>query len=364
MFKDYKMKKSLKAIFTLSLSFLLFSFISCQDVIFDDIRNEVELDDAEVSGPILSIVRYKDSIYVANGIIYSAPKDTTTNGSWAKLEGIPSGKIYELASDADCLYAAVLTFEDDNDGYNVPDTRYLYKYDGSEWTQLCSVDYSSSYPFIVFGTNTPQESNRHAFFRYGTSVYELSSSLEECTDLSSWTALSDGAYEVANDQDLTGALSATVLGSNVILSAYRSATSNETKDAAATCVYTANSDDVYYSTDGSEWTSVDTDAAAIYSIGYSQDYMLLGTASGIEHVLITDNVPGASTQDFDNNAASALSSYYEVPAVLVIDPSVSEYSTAILATAEFDGTPSSTSASLDNVGLWGYDPSSGEWNRR
>ena len=91
--------------------------------------------------------------------------------------------------------------------------------------------------------------------------------------------------------------------------------------------------------------------------------MLLGTDEGIQHVTITNNVPGASTQDFDNNAASALSSYYEVPALLVVNPSQSESGTAIFAAAEFSGSSSSTSATLDNVGLWGYYPSADEWNR-
>ena len=103
-------------------------------------------------------------------------------------------------------------------------------------------------------------------------------------------------------------------------------------------------------------------------MGFTQDFMLLGTTDGIQHVTMgadsTDtNKPGSSIQDFDNNAASALSSYYEVPALLVVNPGANEYSTAIFAAAEFSGSSSSTSATLDNVGLWGYYPSEDEWNR-
>lgn len=360
------MKKLLKFLFAAILSVSFFAFLSCQDVIFDEVRNEVKLDDANVSGSITSIVRYKDDIYTATGIIWHQSKEETS-AKWAKLDEIPDGIIYQIAADNENLYACALTFEDDDDGYNVPDQRTLYKYDGSTWTALFSVDYSSSYVFFVFCTNTPKATNRKAFFRYGSNAYELSSSLEETTSLESWTALTT-EYAIANSGEISSVKSATSLGGTVILSTYLSSTSNETEDDEATCVYTADGDDIYYSTDGSTWTDVDTNSDDILSIGFSQDYLLLGTDEGIQHVTITVTdsvpVPGASTQDFDNNAASALSSYYEVPALIVVDPSQVEYNTPIFASVEFDGSSSSTSATLDNVGLWGYYPAKDEWNRQ
>lgn len=364
------MKKSLKFLSAAILSVSFFAFLSCQDVIFDEIRNEVKLDDANVQGSINSIVRYKDDIYAATGIIWHQSKEETS-ANWAELDGIPGGIIYQIAADSDNLYACSLTFEDDDDGYNVPDQRTLYKYDGSSWTALFSVGYSSSNAFFVFCTNTPKKANRKAFFRYGSSVYELSSSLEEMTSLESWTALTDSSYTIARSSDLSSdsstlissVRSATYLN-GVILSTYRASTSNETEDDDATYAYTASGDDIYYSTDGSAWTDVDTNSDSIYSIGFSQDYMLLGTSDGIQHVEINSNIPGDSTKDFSNNATSALSSYYEVPALLVVDPSQSEYNTPIFASVEFDGSSSSTSATLDNVGLWGYYQGKGEWNRQ
>lgn len=355
------MKKSLKNLFTFIFSASLFSFLSCQDVIFDEIRNEVKLDDATVSGSILSMVRYKDDIYVATGIIKHQSKERTSS-NWQDLEEIPEGKIYSLASDSSNLYACSLTFEDDDDGYNVPAKRILSKYDGNSWKTLLTVSYSSSY-FFAFGTNAPQEANRHAFFRYGSNVYELSDSItENSTSIESWSALST-EYEIANEGELANVKSAACLGSKVILSPYRASTSNETESDEATYVYTASGDDIYYSTDGATWTQIDTDSDDIISMGFSQDYMLLGTDEGIQHVKITDNIPGTSTQDFSNNAASALSSYYIVETLLVVDPSKSEYDTPIFASIEFDGSSSSTSATLKNVGLWGYYQGRGEWNR-
>lgn len=367
------MKKSLKFLFAAILSVSFFAFLSCQDVIFDEIRNEVKLDDANVQGSIGSVVRYKDDIYVATGIIWHQSKEETS-AKWVKLDGIPGGIIYQIAADSENIYACSLTFKDDDDGHNDPDQRTLYKYDGSAWTALFSVGYSSSNAFFVFCTNTPKEANRKAFFRYGSNVYELSSSVAETTDIKSWSALTDSSYTIARSSVLSQSLSsgetlisnvrsATYLN-GVILSTCSASTSNETEDKDATYAYTASGDDIYYSTDGTDWKDVGTDSHDILSIGFSQNFMLLGTSEGIQHVAITDNVPEKATQGFDNNAASALSSYYEVPALLVVDPSQSEYNTPIFASVEFDGSSSSTSATLDNVGLWGYYQGKGEWNRQ
>ncbi len=373
------MKKSLKTFFAAFLSVLAFSLLSCNDVIFADIRNEVKLNDPTVSGSIMSIVRYKDYIFTANGRIYYQSKDTTSTGNWEKLE-TPETTIYNLAADKECLYAVSLSYTDDDDGYNVGDERKLWRGTVTEdsegnvtdvsWECLLTIDYSST-AFLIFCTNTPQEGNRNAFFRYNDAVYKLSSSLATGqTDPSAWSEVkvkeNTDYHSIANSGDISAVLSATYLDNvGVILSPYQASTSNQTESGAASnpCVYTASGDDIYYSTDGSDWTCIDTDSDSIISMGFTQDFMLLGTSKGVQHVTISSNVPGSSVQDFDNNAASALSSYYEVPALLVVNPGANEYSTAIFAAAEFSGSSSSTSATLDNVGLWGYYPSEDEWNR-
>lgn len=371
------MKKSLKTFFAAFLSVLAFSLLSCNDVIFADIRNEVKLNDPTVSGSIMSIVRYKDYIFTANGRIYYQSKDTTSTGNWEKLE-TPETTIYNLAADNECLYAVSLSYTDDDDGYNVGDERKLWRGTVTEdsegnvtdvsWECLLTIDYSST-AFLIFCTNTPLEDNRYAFFRYNDAVYKLSSSLATGqTDPSAWSEVTESTdyHSIANSGDISAVLSATYLDNvGVILSPYQASTSNQTESGVAStpCVYTASGDDIYYSTDGSDWTCIDTDSDSIISMGFTKDFMLLGTSKGVQHVTISNNVPGSSVQDFDNNAASALSSYYEVPALLVVNPGANEYSTAIFAAAEFSGSSSSTSATLDNVGLWGYYPSEDEWNR-
>lgn len=350
--------KIFKYLFTISLSVFLFSFLSCNDVIFADIRNEVELDDSTISGSIVSIVRYKDDIYVANGEIYHQPASSTSS-SWREL-ATPGTSVYQLAADSDNLYAVSLSYEDDDDGYNVADKRILYKYDGSKWTTLLTMDYTSNY-FFIFCTNTPKKDHRKAFLRYGSSVYDLASVTENSTSVSGWTEITADSVTVLGSS-IGDIKSATYLG-KVILSPYRASTSNETEDDDATYIYTASGETIYYSKDAESWSSVSPADEDILSMGFTKNYMLLGTDEGIEHVEIKDDVPSGSTSDFNNNAQSALSSYYMIEALLVADPSQNEDNTPIFASVEFDGSSSSTSATLENVGLWAYYPNEGEWNR-
>ena len=135
--------------------------------------------------------------------------------------------------------------------------------------------------------------------------------------------------------------------------------SNETLVDDSTYIYYSSGDNVYYSSDGSAWTSVDLDCDTIYSLCITSDYLLAGTDGGIVHTPLSDAIPSSGTADFSTNADSALSTYYEVYAIMVVNPADAETSATIFATAN----TSSTSASLNNVGLWSYFASEGEWNR-
>lgn len=356
---------------------LLPLFFSCHGVIFDTIRDEVKLADAVISGDIQDIIRYKDDIYVSTGKIshrsVSLTKDI--NGKTeeeCKKEGevfvaaadlkselksfsSPSGYIYSLAADSNNLYALSVIIEEDDDGYNVPTKRVLWCYtateDGKEgsWKEIWSKSYDGSKDdkAFLFCTNTLNESNRHAYFRYQKTIYELKG-------------------EELGDTGMTSDInSCTVLGSTVHFSSAYAMTSNETSKDESTYIYRSSGDTVYYSTDGNKWESVDLNCDTILSLAITQDYLLAGTASGIVHTpLKADSngknaIPSSGNADFDTNADSTLSSYYEVPALLVLDPFQKEISATIFATC----LTSSTSASLNNVGLWSYFATEGEWNR-
>lgn len=356
---------------------LLPLFFSCHGVIFDTIRDEVKLADAVISGDIQDIIRYKDDIYVSTGKIshrsVSLTKDingktekecqdakevfvaAADQKSELKSFSSPSGYIYSLAADSNNLYALSVIIEEDDDGYNVPTKRILWCYTATEegkegsWKEIWSKSYDGSKDdkAFLFCTNTLKESNRHAYFRYQSKIYELTG-------------------EELGDTGMTSDInSCTVLGSTVHFSSAYAMTSNETSKDESTYIYRSSGDTVYYSTDGESWTSVDLNCDTILSLAITQDYLLAGTASGIVHTpLKADSngknaIPSSSNADFDTNADSTLSSYYEVPALLVLDPLQKEISATIFATC----LTSSTSASLNNVGLWSYFASEGEWNR-
>ncbi|MBR1535851.1 MAG: hypothetical protein IJ630_02815 [Treponema sp.] len=393
------MKKIVYFIFASIFSVFLFS---CHGIIFDEIRNEVELDDAKVSGQIKSIVRYsydcdsddekEECVFTATGKIYYRNISSTENSSGEEVSKFAdsiaskkigfssfskpsSGRVLSLAADKTYLYALVADVEtDDDDDTNGTTTRQIWSFNGSEWTQIVTTAYSSSYDFVLFCTNSPKNENRKAYFRYGSKVYELSGSTKidvEDESQGGYVYVNGdssyiGTYTQTEDSSSTAleVKSCAILNGTVYFSSEPSLVSDETEteDDDASYLYFGNSDDVYYSEDGSDWSSVDLDCSTICSLGVTDTYLLIGTSDGIAHILLSTLKGGASsasTTSFDNNAASALSSYYKVPAILVVNPALDETSGTIFASS----ITSSTSASLNNVGLWSYFSSEGKWNR-
>ena len=103
--------------------------MSCQDVIFEEIRKEVKLEDAQIAGDVRSIVRYKESssgkeyIYVQNGNLFKKCTDTKEDAetlhNWQKVSK-PSGSgdirfCNKLAADSSYLYAQIVTLKNDTD---------------------------------------------------------------------------------------------------------------------------------------------------------------------------------------------------------------------------------------------------------
>ncbi len=342
------MKKSM-----LSKIILLFSvltpliFTSCDDVIFSEIRDEVKLSEAKVSGDVKSIIRYGNYIYITNGDVFVKDPSITVRTSWVQMLS-PEGSPYDLAADANYLYAVSILYVDSGNGYNIPTYRYLSCYKDGSWTTVRKDVYSSSTEYVLFCTNTPQVAHRHAYLRIGTTVYQLDGST--LTDISSTSG--------------TTANSCTVLGDDkVVFSAANDMTSNETASTNSTKVYLPASSFVGVSTDGSNYNYVSLGTETIISIAYTADYLVVGTEEGIAHSPLTDGVPYFGTVDYISNADSALSSYYQIWALFFADPSKSEYENVAFASTDFEGSSSSTSASTSNIGLWGYYPTTYEWNR-
>jgi hypothetical protein len=365
-----------KLIFTLTVlftaAFTLIPLTGCQDAIFYTIRKEVELEDATLQGDIQSIVRYTDPtdsteyLYIANGGIHYKETDVSKYGAWSEDSTEPDGHITQIAADGTYLYAVVVTYEEDtSEGENVLDSRKLYYSEGVDagattaWTEIDTSGYddmdNSGKTVKLFCTNSPNNSNRSAYINIGGTTYSLDGS----------TALA-GAGAVTVDGTDSDALSAVYFNSTVLFFDTTASCTNETADTAPTYVYYADDDDdnLYYSTDGSSYTDTGSyDISDIISLAVTSDSILMGTKFGIEKTSNSSGVPGSSTGDFDTNADSTLSSLYRVQALLAVDPSAAETDGDLYAALDFTGSSSSSSAQFDDIGLWAYYPSRGNWNR-
>ena len=199
------MKKLSVHILILS-AFVALGCVSCQDVIFDTIREEVELEDSQVSGDINSIIRYAmntevkqsdgttkteehEFLFVDNGNIWykdvTHKDDGTENptnkspysGKWVpgSESGISSSHVIRLAADSTYLYALGASVEANNDsGYMEPTGKVLYSTtDAKTWTAVEGLTLEKSSATPLFCTNTPKKETRKAYIRSGSVIYEL-----------------------------------------------------------------------------------------------------------------------------------------------------------------------------------------------
>ena len=275
---------------------------ACHDVIFYEIRQEVELTDGQVPGDIRSIVEFKGNLYVENGNIYRKPKDASFYGQWVKLsrDGMGGGKVFKLAADSTNLYALVghvRSDEDEGENY-VNGWGLFYSGDGNSWKPV---------------------GGSHSLSTTGNHLYSLG-----------------GTAYIRN-------------GNNTI---YTLNGSNSTDGGASYQIEAGND----YTASGSAINGHSI-GSTIYSMALAGDYLVVGTASGLKYINKNN-----WREDTVANSASALSSYYEVHCVFVVDPDKSPWQTDTYASAIFSGTTSS-GASSKNEGLWAYYPGRGNWNR-
>lgn len=396
------MKKILLTAFTAVSAALL--LISCSDPVFCKIRDEVALEDASINGSINSIVRYYNAedgaeyLYLDNGRIWNKKADANSHGAWnnanvnlsalkydyfsSSFSGI---KIIKVAADSTYLYALGVFYEEDTEGGNNEHAYraiYCSAGAGKDWTLFYkTTDSASTTAVSLFCTNTPKNTNRKAYARIGTNVYLLSGTTDPTTG-SAINSSTTGA-------DSTSVSCVYFNGSTYFFN-YLASSTNETASAEATYFYFAQSSDkLYYSSTAPAFTtstastgietytpvmydettapngckSVDMDTSDIYSIAVSSDFILLGTEGGAEHVAVAAGVPAGATSDFSTNADSIMSSTYEIWTVFSVDPSKTESENNMYSNMRFKYTASSASADYDDVGLWSYYASRGNWNR-
>lgn len=362
----------MKTILFAAFAALSLALFSCNDVIFDEIRKEVELEDPDIAGAVNTIVYYKDDLYVQNGDIMKKEAVSETRHGWSSVEKPSTGAKYtyinNIAADGSYLYAsAVLVDEDDDEGEQVPQALQLFCYDGSEWkgpVALTNSDGEETDSFAlssmrIFCTNAIAESDRRAYALYDGQIFELSG--EESSAVSPTFA--------GDTTDASTVKYCASFGGTTYFSKYPMTTNEvrEGENEKTGAIYYADDDSVFYSTDGSGWTEVEVDVDEILSLAVTKNYLYLGTDDGIAHIPFKTaegetHVPTNSSADFDTNAASALSSYYKVLSVLAVFPERPESDTPIYGTSDYSGTSSSSSVSQKNVGLWAYFAVDGSWN--
>ena len=340
----------------------LFQFSGCQDEIFNEIRDEIKLEDSTVSGHINSIIRFNPNgggteyIAIQNGGIYYRNAAVETETDWTK-DSRTAGQVSKIAADKENIYALYTDWKEDLDeGEWVRNSTSIVckKNIEDSWTKIYTVDSNTN--VSLFCTNAKQKGNRKAYVRIGsTGVYELTGT--------TWPALlkvtgdTNASTEPTKDSNSCAWLEGKVYFFNGLASA-----SNETATDDASMIYYASGSTVYYSSDGSTWNSQSA-GDVVYSISYTSDYLCLGTDAGYQQMPHSGGIPTGSANDNFSNASSTLSSYYEVWAVLAVNPEKTQAGNTIFASLDYSGSSSSTSAVFDNIGLWGYYSDRAKWNR-
>lgn len=317
-------------------------FTGCQDPIFWNVRQEVKLEKAEILGDIFSIVRFGDRLFVANGNIYSKPKNADRHGAWSKM-GSPGGHVLKVAADETYLYALSFTFEeDDSEGeMAVASKRLYYSSDGNTWNPV-SLSLGRGHDEVahLFCTNAPQADHRSAYINRNGTVYELNGASATSVSASSGTR-------------------SCVYAGGVKFFNAEAACTNETDSAAATVIYYSSGSDLKRcGTDGSsgETTIANSPRSTIYGIAVMKDSVFVTSAVG---TVLVSRDSGSEIQ-FEN-LQSTMSTLYESRACLAVDPSQNAHDTAVYAGLCVEGT-GSNSALFTHEGLWSYYPSRGKWN--
>lgn len=383
------MKNSiLKSLISLSL-LSVFVFTSCQDVIFDDIRKEVKLEDAQITGSVNSIVWFGSDIYTQNGNIWKKSAENLNSahnwGQTSKPTDVTADYKYvnKLAADSTYLYAQLSLFEADteDDGENESAGNQIwYTTDGETWSGPISITNSAGTEVstftngrsVLFCTNAYEPSHRIAYLRIYDStnsdspykVYKLNgATVEEVTigDDERSTAPTSSSKSCAWFKGSVY-FSSDAIATNET-PAYTDSDGNTVAAVPATYLYSSSGDEVYYTSDGSDWETADLNCSEIYSMALTKDYLIVGTADGIEHSALTDSIPASGVSDFETNASSTLSSYYEVHVVFTVNPAFYEQDASIYGTTTYSGSSSSTSATQSNCGIWAYFASRSSWNR-
>lgn len=391
------MKKIIKGIL-LSLSLVILA-AGCKGPVFYEIMRDVAPEDATVSGFINSITRWKVGgvgkeklvTYNSSGIITKVSPGEK-HGEWQPLAFDEKGGnsfIIKTAADVSNLYAVTVSYvEDIENGVNTPNEFILWCNNGSAWNKVDAATEKLLYTkgktdFNIFCTNDPNSDYRQAYLRSGTDLYKLSGTSALSAVTSGNVMTSDGIKTLSEaSEDVKKAIKTAVYfkGAYIFFDSYAAIT-NATATVPATKVYWADKSTLCYSTDGTtkaknaentEDYNLNT-GANISALAFTKNALLIGrgdysnalyTKGGIAKVTVNENgVPAEVMGNFTTNATSQLASSYQIYTLLCANPEKDETDASIYATIGFKGSGSSTSVSYNNIGLWSYYKTRGNWNR-
>lgn len=326
------MKKLSKLTAILSLTISAF-LTSCYQPVFYNISQDVESEDATVSGTIASIVRYqtggKDWLVVNadGGVRYKDPNDRR-HDAWHTYGGLPfqlhhydyygdghvGEQIIKIVADTNTLYLVTCSYFDDNEEGTVsPDVVKIWAAELSSWADGASAwkliastkhddasgllkTYKYKYyyysAFNVFCTNSYNPAHRKAFIRSGNTkayldayktpaYYDLNGSvatIDASTTVS--TVITGNTFDTGVDVTSTNVDSVAWFNNNVNPFATVAVTTNEDKNnATPTFVYWGNGSTVCYAANAESWGTKHSQTNArnhVSSLAVCSDALIIG----------------------------------------------------------------------------------------
>lgn len=407
-------------LFTILSIFLIFSFTSCYDPVFFEIRKDVPPEPASFECPITSLVRYsvQDKEYLVTatneGISY---KDATNaiHGSWKKINSLPfelhhydnfnsthvGEHIIHVCADNSTLYVCTAEYEsDDSLGITKISKICLWAVqntlseDGITWSDNAAVwkclieDTDNTYfpiylydeyyhsAFNIISTNAPIKEHRKVYIRRGNLESQDFNTITyyELTGLNAPVKIEPLNFIDSTEKNCAN--SALYFNDSVYFFNSPATISNETYSTNPTRFYYSNGNDVYSNvTDNALETVKKVNAGnKVSSIAFCTDALLIARANyentstssyegGIVKAVISNGELSTELSKFTTNAEFQLPNTYFVPLVLNATPDHTETTSYLYASTIIFGMDASSAASYKNVGLWSYYPDRGNWNR-
>lgn len=328
-------------------------------------------------------------------------------------EGHIGQQILQVASDSDYVYLLTVSYRTNTEaGTTEPKKFYLWakkftlqtgsttklnnrKTDSNEWINITNSKESVYFPtgynkndlgyefyFHIFSSNSPKTAHRKSYIRVSApdsdaKYYELNgtSAPEEITLTNVVHSPDYNPEDKNNNID-----SAFYIGDTLYFADTFAVTTNENFSQNATYAYfiaenknhNLTNEICYYKGTGEPVVFLKTGNTAA-SIAATADSLIIGEGSytsyytsngGIKKVLLnSDGSPDNKTIEFLNNAKYQFTNSHLVMTVLCADPSKKEGEAIIYTGVTFKGSGSNGSAIFDDIGLWSYYPTRGNWNR-